>query len=154
MSAYRITITNPGGKTGDAAGFVDQNRVEQYLELTTKEDAQNKMRGLIRYRNILGSIGLITTYDVDLTIAQGSTATSDASEFIINMRVRDDSALVDGEYQGADALRERVAKGMAVTRTTLSDYYDPAKISETLPFEVEALGTLDECRAMVAVEVI
>lgn len=152
MSAYRITITNPGGMSGDAQGFIDQNRVEQYLELTTKDDARNKMRGVTRYRNILGAIGMVTTYDVTSTMAVGSTASTDASEFVIELVIRDNSALVDGEYEGSDALREMVARGMAVSRTVLSDYYDPDKIAETLPFEVDGLGTIDECRAMVAVE--
>lgn len=151
MPSFTITISNPG-KTGDSAGFVDYQTVQQYGDLAvTKEQARNKVKGLLRYQNIIGKIGQFTVFDELSKESVGGSATSEATEFVMDIWVKDASALKYGEYSGPDALRYMVAEALSDSRTALHDYYDPEKIAETLPFLIGSLGTLEECVALVAV---
>lgn len=134
---YRIEITQING-TGNAAGFVDDKRIERYMaEGSTPTDltaSQNKERANLRYRFVLANLQSMGNLYVSDVVATGATADTAPTEFAFTVEAergddmlftRDETAEGE-ELSGADAIKRCVARGlMAEQLGRLMDCYDP-----------------------------
>ena len=135
---FKFTITNPGGATGEKAGFIDpmkaQDNVDFDEDVGTLEDYENKARGYIRWFNLclnLSKFGVF--YQNVKNIEDGSSTTSPTSvTFIMGYEQADDEALVikDGDktYKGVQEVFKYLA-GFVLSNNykSFATVFDPTK---------------------------
>lgn len=147
-TTYTITITNTGS-TGNGAGFIDPIKLENYfagqpaVTGVTHQQAQDKKRGNLRHKQICQAIEMMTAMSCDV-VADGATATSEATEVVYTIGVQDPSSLYvvisNTAYTGTDALKQVVATVLSGDQTHCCDVYDPDAVCVTEDLIVGALG--------------
>jgi hypothetical protein len=136
---YSVAITQIAG-TANAAGFVDNMKVEQYMannggvapnDLPTSE---NKVRANIRYKNIVENLQLMGNVYISNTISAGADVNTPPTTFSFTLESeRGDEYLFTPDETangvtlcGANAIARCVARGLIETRDNyVYPVYDP-----------------------------
>lgn len=137
MTFYRVTLTNPGGLVAPANGWVDNVRVETYLQTSVPggfsfAQSQAKERGNMRFADVIGQLQMMANLYIENTVSTGADAATEPTAFAFTAEVeRGDDVLVTRndlggvDLTGAAAIRRCVARALIMTYTRNALVYDP-----------------------------
>jgi hypothetical protein len=142
--SYSVSISNPG-LTGNANGFIDNKRIEQYTpEEITVDQAIAKKRANIRYNAIIMGVGLVSNPTVDNIVADGASEADEGSEFNMNMTFVSEESLAiirdEERLEGVDALKRLIAEAISAPREATVDYYHATKLASVALLTIAPLA--------------
>lgn len=136
-TSYRVEIAQITG-AGDAAGFVDPTRVENYIvagaAAGTYAQHTDKERGNYRYKALIQAVqSMGNLYVSDVVLTGGSPAAAPTKVAFTLTAERGDGMLITAdennagqELTEADAIKRCLARALIQGRTNLMcDIYDP-----------------------------
>lgn len=134
---YRVSIAGISG-SGDAAGFIDNMKVEQYMANgsvpSTFTASTNKVRANIRYKNVIEKLQSMGNVYISNVVATAANANVGPTTFSFTIETeRGDEVLTTldenntgTEISGAAAISRCVARGIVESRLNyVYAVYDP-----------------------------